>query len=492
MKFYTNFHTYDGKVYVRGYDNGERFRDKIRYKPTLFIPTKKVETEWTNIHGKNVEPVKMDSIYEAKQFFKKYEGFSGFDIYGSNMYDYVYIHENYSKEFDPSKIKIAYIDIEVESGDGFPEPATASQELISIAILCNGQYIVLGTGEYKSSREDLRYIKCSSEAELIRKFLFEWVNLDPDVISGWNVRFFDIPYLVNRAKNVLGESDPDMLLFSPTGRMNEGKVKSFNREQQEYDLVGISTLDYMELYKKTKLNAESWRLGDVAHVELGETKLDYSEVETLQQLYKTDYQKFIDYNIQDVKLCDDLEKKLGYIALTFVIAHDAKVNYVDRVGHSANRFAQVKVWDVLIHNFLYDKKIAIPQKVGKSKDSQFEGAYVKEPKLGMHDWIMSYDLASLYPHLIIQNCISPENLVDDMKEANFDIDEFINGDMANKTEYAMAGNGHFFRRDKQGFLGSIMEVMYKERAEYKNKMIAAQKELELVEKEIDKQQGEMS
>ena len=172
-------------------------------------------------------------------------------------------------------------------------------------------------------------------------------------------------------------------------------------------MAGITVIDYLDLYKKfTYTNQESYRLDHIAFVELGQRKLDHSEFDTFKDFYTGNWQKFIEYNIIDVELVDRLEDKMKLIELALTMAYDAKVNYNDV-------FFQVRTWDAIIYNYLKRKNIVIPPKERSEKDSQYAGAYVKEPIPGKYDWVVSFDLNSLYPHLIMQYNISPETLLEE-------------------------------------------------------------------------------
>ena len=176
------------------------------------------------------------------------------------------------------------------------------------------------------------------------------------------------------------------------------------RNHQSYTLDGIAALDYLDLYKKfTYSNQERYTLDHIAFVELGERK-DGNPYETFREWYTKDYQSFIEYNIQDVEIVDKLEDKMKLIELALTMAYDAKVNFTDVLG-------TVRYWDILIYNYLRERNIVIPQKSDNKKVEKFEGAYVKDPQVGMHNWVMSFDLNSLYPHLIMQYSISPENII---------------------------------------------------------------------------------
>jgi DNA polymerase elongation subunit (family B) len=441
MRFYTNFYSYGDAIVVRGYDDGKRFNERINYNPTLYVPTKQ-QSEWRTVDGISVEPVTMGSIKEARQFFDRYADIENFTVYGSNMYGYTCLHENFSTKWDPDIVRTITLDIEVASDDGFPEPEKASQPVTAITIGFNKRYLVLGCGEYNNTRDDVKYIQCTNEHQLLTKFLDYWKKIDADIVTGWNVKFFDIPYLHNRIEKIL--SSKEVKKLSPSGMFRERTVYMNNQNNTEYELIGMSTLDYLELYRKfTYSMQESYRLDHIAYVELNERKLDYSEVETLHQLYKTDYQKFINYNIRDVELVEMLEDKMRLIEQALTIAYDAKVNYGDCM-------TQVRMWDTLIHNYLYDKKIVIPPKQDKKKNTQYAGAYVKDTQVGMHQWIMSFDLNSLYPHLIMQYNISPDTFIDGI-HSNVSVDELLNKEIPEyPIDHVLSANGYHYSRKHQG------------------------------------------
>ena len=466
MKFYTNFVRTGNYIHVRGYKNGKRFVDKVNYNPTLYMPSQK-PTEFRTLDNKYVAPVQQGSMRDASDFIRQYEDVGNFKVYGSTNYAYVYINEAFQGkvDYDVSLIRVANVDIEVGSENGFPEPATASEPITAISVKLNDHMHVFGTGEFVHERNDVTYTKCHDERQLIEKFLDFWKLYDPDVITGWNVKFFDIPYMYNRIMRLFDERTANRL--SPLGMVEQVQ----NTQDAAYNLVGIATLDYLDLYKKfTYTQQESYRLDQIAFVELGERKLDYSEFENLHQLYKHDYQKFIEYNIRDVELVSKLEDKMKLLEMALALAYDAKVNYPDV-------FAQVRMWDALTHNYLMDKCIVVPQKTRNTKDEQYAGAYVKDPIVGMHEYVVSFDLNSLYPHLMMQFNISPETLVEN-KFKQVTIDKLLEGKFIPDDEHCMAANGHFFRKDVRGFLPEMMQRMYADRVLYKKKMLEAQQQYE--------------
>ena len=309
-------------------------------------------------------------------------------------------------EWDQSKIIIAAVDIEVGSENGFPDPYKANEPITAICIrYLGGATVVLGCGDYVTQGDET-YIKCKDEWTLCRKFLDLWTRKYPDVLTGWNVKFFDIPYLYNRFIRILGEADAKKL--SPWNYVSERKTNYNNKEMIAYGLMGISVLDYIELYQwyaPAGKSQESYRLDHIGQQELGEGKLSYDEYDSLHDLYKRNFQKFIEYNIKDVDIIFKLEDKLKLLELALTLAYDTKSNYEDV-------FAQTRMWDSMTYSYLLNKNIIVPPRIVQAKDAAFEGAYVKSPQVGAHDWVASFDLNSLYPHLMMQYNISPETLIE--------------------------------------------------------------------------------
>ena len=469
MEFYTNVHRRGNLVYIRGYRNGKRFTDKHEYRPSFFVPTN-TDSPYRTLTGNTVGLVQPGTMRECKEWIDNYKNIENFTVYGSDMHQYTCLNEKFGNAYDREHIRIANIDIEVESEQGFPSPDQANQPITAITIKHKDTYYVLGLQPYQNDRDDVKYKLCKDEVSLINTFLQLWKMIDPDIITGWNVTFFDIPYLWTRIKNLLDEKTANKL--SPLGFVSERVVSvGYSKEDRLLELKGTSILGYLELYKKfTYTNQESYRLDHIANVELGERKLDYSEFATLHQLYKLDHQKFIDYNIRDVDLVDRIDEKMKLIDMALALAYDAKVNYNDV-------YTQVRMWDVLIHNYLMDRNVVIPPKDDNEKKDSYVGAYVKDPQVGMHKWVMSFDLNSLYPHLIMQYNISPETLIEGEPQ-KVSIDDIIDGKVQTPTDKVMAANGHYFRNDKQGFLPAMMEKMYNDRVLYKSKMIEVQKQYE--------------
>jgi len=473
MKFYTNVEQAGNRLLVRGYDAGSAFAYRVSFNPTLYVPTKNY-TEWRTLEGDCVEPIKMGSINSAKDFIKEYKEVPDFDIYGNRRYLYQYITEEHPEDeikYDTSRIRVFNIDIETAAENGFPDIESADQEILAISIKdsYSGRIVVFGARPFDNKHDDVDYMHFRTEESMLTAFLQYWNENCPDVITGWNVQLFDIPYIARRIDRLLGEKAAKSL--SPWKLISSREIYIKGRRQIAYDLPGISTLDYLELYRKfTYTNQESYRLDHICMVELGARKLDHSEFDTFKEFYEKDWQKFIDYNIHDVRLVDQLDDKMKLLELAYTMAYDAKVNYEDV-------FSQVRMWDNYIYCELNKRKIAIPPKKEATKDAKYAGAYVKEPKTGRYDWVVNFDLNSLYPHLIMQYNISPETLRE-TRHPNASVEGILNKNISIDGEYAVCANGAQYTKDVQGFLPLMMQKMYDSRVIFKKKMIKAKQEYE--------------
>ena len=486
MKFYTNVQLIGNQVLVREVDNGVRKEYRDEFFPTLFVKSKK-NTKYKTLNEESVEPIKPGTIRDCREFFKKYEDVDGFSVYGNDRYIYQYISEKYPQDeikFDISQIKLVTIDIEVSSEQGFPDVESCQEEILAITIqnYTTKEIITWGAKPFNNKQKNVTYHCCPSEYQLLSSFIEYWMSDVPDVVTGWNIQFYDIPYLCKRLNRVLGEKL--MKRFSNWGLVSPGEVFKNGRKHTTFDIGGLTQLDYLDLYRKFTYKAqESYRLDYIAEVELGQKKLDHSEFDTFKDFYTKGWQKFIEYNIVDVELVDRLEDKMKLIELALTMAYDARVNYVDV-------FYQVRMWDNIIYNYLKKRDIVIPPKIRSDKNEKYAGAYVKEPIPGKYDWVVSFDLNSLYPHLIMQYNISPETLMDH-KHPTATVDRILNKelDLSDLRGQTVCANGAFYDTNTRGFLPELMEKMYGERKVFKKKMLEAKQQYEktptkALEKEI--------
>jgi DNA polymerase elongation subunit (family B) len=474
MKFYTNIEQAGNRILVRGYENGERVQYRVNYNPKLYVLSNK-QTDHKSLDGRFLKEVRPGSINDCRQFINQYEGVEGFEIHGNTRYLYQYINEAYPEDeihFDSSLIRTFTIDIETGAENGFPDIETADQEilLISLRDSFTNRITVWGSKSFKNEDRQVDYIHCDNETKLLSCFLKWWQENTPDVVTGWNVQLFDIPYICNRMNRILGEEHTKLL--SPWKLISAREIYIKGRKQIAYDIPGVACLDYLELYKKfTYTNQESYRLDHIASVELDTKKLDHSEFDTFKEFYTKDWDKFVKYNIIDVRLVDQLEDKMKLLELAFTMAYDAKVNYEDV-------YSQVRMWDNIIFIYLAKENIIIPPKKDSVKNDKYAGAYVKEPVPGMYDWIVNFDLNSLYPHLIMQYNLSPETLLPRRSSVNVDMlldKAFDTSDLVDET---LCANGTHYTTKFQGFLPKLMEKIYQDRTIYKKKMIVAKQQYE--------------
>ena len=497
MSFYTSVVRYGNNMLYRGYDdNGKKVIRKDFFGPKFYIPTKK-DTGWRGLDGLSIGSVSFNSMRESKSWIEQYKGVSGFKVYGTSNYLHQYITSKYPREikFDRDKINVTTIDIETEYDGGFPEPERADQKILAITLKNNqdGLYWVWGYGDYdvdKALIKPVKYIKCKSEQALLKSFIefFASPNKCPDVITGWNVRFFDMPYLINRTNNILGLEY--VRKFSPWGMVDSGRITRRNKEDLVYDMKGIQILDYLELFQKfgyTYGQQESYRLNHIAYVVLGEKKLSYEESGSLKNLYKDDFQKYIDYNMKDVQLVDKLEEKMGLITLAMTIAYKGGVNYQDTFGTTS-------IWESIIYRKLNSQKKVPPlENFIQSKSKKFAGAYVKPPQTGMHDWVVSFDLNSLYPNIIVQWNMSPETLVDQSYENG--VDHYLRNKDKVVCDNTVSANGSTYSKNKIGVIPDLIIDYYSDRRSIKDMMLSAEQEYQKektyeLEKEINTLQNQ--
>lgn len=479
MAFYTNVARYGRNVLYRGYEDGKKIQKKVEFSPTLFMNSAEGKSPWRSLFGRPVEPIKFTNMMEARDFFKKYDGIEGFDIYGMEKFEYQYIIENFEDdiEYVLSQMGIWSIDIETRVPDsgGFPDIKTANTEILLISMQRKGSKVVnvFATKDYNpTGGVDLLgcvvdYRKFSDEASMLRAFVSFWSSDYPDIVTGWNTDTFDIPFIINRVNNVLGEEW--MKRMSPWNMVREKKIEVRGEEIQVYELVGVSQLDYLQLYRKFSFTPqESYKLGEVALADLGMTKLDYEG--SIRSFYENDWDRFVEYNIRDTQLVDRMDAKYQFIEMCIQMAYLARCNIHDV-------FSPVKTWDVFIYSQLHKKKIAIPQ-YRHREGGTIEGAYVKSPQLGMKKWSVSFDFAALYPRITQQWNISPETILHVKHALNVDmvlndapeLDIAISDAISKNATLAV--NGTMYSKEKLGIIPELMGMCLDGRKIAKNRMLS--------------------
>lgn len=464
MKFYTNVAQIGNSICVRGVHNGRRFEKKAQFQPRLFLPKSRPGAAvYHNLFGEALEAMEFADVADARDFIKNYDGVSNMRIHGNTNWQYQYITENYAGQidFNMSEIYIASIDIETETESGFPNIETANERILLIS---SQDYATKDITTY--SIRDFQ-----SEEAMLKRFIADWVHRCPDVITGWNIGLFDVPYLVHRIRRVLGEDAVKQL--SPWRSVRAREIKMNDKVLMTYDIVGVNQLDYLDLYKKFTYNAqESYKLDYICRVELGVGKLD-NPFNTFREFYTNDWDRFVEYNRIDVERVSQLEDKMKLIELALTMAYDAKCNFADV-------FSAVRIWDCILYNHLWDQNIVVHPRDTSRPDRSIVGAYVQDPVPGKYDWVVSFDATSLYPSIIMQYNMSPETLtntfvqttVDNLLDRKIDTSELVDLDLA------MSANGHAFKRDKLGLFPEIVAKLFKDRQDYKKLMIEAQRKYE--------------
>lgn len=477
MEQYTNVGVRGNRILYRGYATEGGRKRRIQqadpnFRPTLFVKANKA-SNWKTLDGIPVEPVQPGTIMDCREFINQYKGVGGFSIHGNTDYIAQFIGENFKEiDYNFRNLKVAFLDIETECENGFPDPNRAEEKVIVITIGCGGIYHCFALGKAVPHQKNVKLYEYDNEDEMLQAFIDFWRSEDYDIVTGWNTQLFDIPYLVNRIGNRMGEDAVKRL--SPWNDVKTRNISMKGKMYEVFDIVGVTSLDYLDLYKKfTFVNQESYKLDNIAFVELGERKASYAEYDKMSDFYKQNFQAFVEYNIKDVFLVERLEEKLKLLELAVTLAYSAKVNF-------SEVFSQVRTWDSIIYHHLNEQKIVIPPKKDEDKSEQFAGAYVKDPIIGMHKWVVSFDLDSLYPHLIMQFNISPETKVKGKEKKRIPIDDLLQSLKSGAyqaDEYSTAANGVSFVKDIRGFLPALMDTMYQERKVFKEKMLECKRRL---------------
>ena len=498
MNFYTKVERIGNDILWTGYDQGKRFYKKVQYKPTLYVTDRNNDgsAQFRSLIGDvPLKPVNFDSIKAAADFIEKYKDVENMQVCGNINHVAAFTYDRYPGkiDFEPSDINIFSFDIEVDISKKKPDMETADCMITSIASKSSksDEYHLFGTKEYDPYKtitgidpERIIYHKCQDEKQLLMRFLELWCGDYPDVVTGWNCELFDIAYIVKRLENVLGMNAVKRL--SPWGIVRERTFEMFGKPQRTYIINGISVVDYMNAFKKFGYKygtMQSYKLDNVASVVLGTKKISYQEYGTLTELYNKNPQLYLDYNLYDTRLVEMLEEQAALLALTFTVAYKSGVNFNEAFG-------TVGVWDTTIYRALMEQqRVPFVKKPAHGKDESISGGYVKDPHTGMKNWVVSFDLNSLYPHLFLQYNMSPETYQHNARE---DISQqmVLDGEYENRTEYAVAANGACFTKDRVGIIPQIIQAYYNERADIKQHMLRAEAELETIKKEIKRRKDQ--
>lgn len=494
MRFYTSFFKVGNSVKVRGYDGEVQFFESYKLTPTLYIPdTSDKPSDITSFYGHKLKEVNFDTAWDARNFCKENKDMS---IFGYPNYEYTKIAEEFSGEYNSKLVRTAIIDIETLVGDdqdGSPEEYDAFPNVEDPQHAVSLITTILGTDVYVYGLDfqwNLDIIKqhvlenlpadnnfhnlnftfqhFTNDTDLLKSFISLIESIKPDIISGWNSNGFDIPYLCSRIKDKLGENAYKRL--SPFNLVNPKMFKGkFGKEQLEYNIEGVEQLDYLELYKKFELSPrENYKLETIAMLELGAGKLEYEG--SFQNFYKTDWDRFTAYNIVDVLLIDELDRKLGFIEIATAMAYSALCVFTDV-------FRVTRIWDNIIANYCKNLNIQVPTDYN-NKRASFEGAFVKPTIPGKYAVVAAFDVASLYPNIIVQNNISPERILPDNEFMPLSAKDVI--ELNERYDYAfenakrlnatLCANGALFDKSVQGIIPQLIEIYIAKRKSAKKEM----------------------
>jgi DNA polymerase elongation subunit (family B) len=468
-EFYTDVRLKGAKVLVSGYSDGVRFRDEIPYSPSLYVSSSK-EEEFKTIYGQNVAKLSFESPYDAKQHIKQYDKVTNFQVYGNAKFDNAYIAETYTAkkvDYDIESIDYSILDIETTTEHGKVDVFNTPEEITLITLISKKHgTITFGSRPY-SGKYKGTYQYCENEASLLKRFLEYWTYHMPDVITGWNTEFFDLPYIVGRITHTLGAQYIKMLSPWKMVILKESFVN--NKPALSVDIYGVQQLDYLALYRKFRLiPRENYKLDTIAFCEVKANKLKNPH-KTFKEFYEKDWELFVDYNVRDCELVGALEDKLKLIEVALTVAYSAHTNYGDV-------FSPVRVWESIINHSLLMRNVIVPYDKSDNESQSYEGAYVKPPVKGLMGWNASFDAKALYPSIAIEWNISPDTLVEE--RLNITPDTLFGNSYTFDKAYCVTANGTQYRRDTQGFLPALFEEFLNDRDVYKGAMIAAKKALE--------------
>ncbi len=490
--FYINAEQRGNNIFLTYSHNGEVKYAKITdYQPTMYYEAHGQNTNFKElVSGVPLLPKKFKNVREANNAIREAHDVSGLTIYGNRNFQYAMLHEKFKdmeNSYDTSLIRGFFLDIECPAEKGFPDPGKAAWAINCMCIYdtFTKKYRVWGLGDFavnervrrlledeKVNPDDVISFVMDDELELLQHMMGWWGENYPAYITGWNSSGFDLPYMCNRIQRM----GLDMSDLSPWGQVMVREKEFQGKLEYKANICGIADLDYIELYKKNRfITRESYKLDFIASVELGRKKVDYSSVASdLRTLHKKDWELYATYNVVDVALIVQLEEKLGFLGITFAVAYAAGINYNDVSS-------PVATWENIFYRDLIDKNIILPNKKNHDKVN-YEGAFVKAPQVGKHRWVCSFDLNSLYPHIIMGWNMSPETITSKVVP-QVNVDMMVDGEPYDRPDgdLSVAPSGNTFLRSFQGIAGQQMERLYKERKAIKKQMLVHEQDGELVQ-----------
>jgi DNA polymerase elongation subunit (family B) len=467
-------------------ENGKRVTAKSTYEPYIYLETNNAPDAMSLFNTK-LKKKRFKNQYDRSRYLKDNKVvrvFENFGVYQQFLLD-AYWQENEKPEFTKHQLKVHFIDIETYSPDAFPNPQDPCDtiNIITIFDTLSKKFYSWGLKPYTAKTPDVIYVACKSEEELLRKFVDFFSNDYPDILSGWNSEFFDVPYVINRVSKILGEDA--MKRLSPASSLRSRTfMGKYGKEQTKWHIEGLSCVDYLDIYKRfCQTLRESYKLDAIGEIELQERKVDYGD-QNLTDLADNNWELFVDYNIQDVNLLVRLEQKLQYIQLLRMIAYAGLTTFEGALGSLS-----VITGLCSIRARLKDKRI--PTFVKDVKEgTKNAGAYVADPQKGFQEHIVSLDANSLYPNTMITLNLSPETKVGkiiDKTDKDITI-KHINGQtftlshekfaaFVKQEEIAISRAKILFTQKEKGVIPDTIDYYYSKRVEVKKQLTKAKKKL---------------
>lgn len=489
-KFYTNIEVRGNNILYRGYENGLPVQQKIEYRPHLFVKTTE-ETKYSVF--KSGIPVKkrvFDSISDMKQFTEQYKDVPNFNIYGCSNIVRQFTGAMFREEidWDYGQTKIWFWDIETRVGEnsqGFPHPDRADEEILLISMMEHfskkihvwSTKPIAADNKIFTELENVDFTAFDSEKAMLKDFIMFFASNRIDVLSGWNSEFFDMPYVVNRIKRVL--NDDAVKLLSPWKVVKPRTVRLDNGDTKNtYDILGVTHLDYLEIYKKFNPGSkESFKLDYIAEIEIGERKVELPG-ESFRDSYENYFDIFTHYNVIDTMLLHKLENKMLLVRLAMQLAFIAKCQFGEVVS-------AMRLWESIIYNYFLDLNVVEEYEKTRNEKHSIVGAYVHEPVPGKYGWTVSLDFSSLYPSIMMQNNISPETIVDYI---DVSMDDVLNDRHIGKVPDGciVSANGLVTDKNKEGFIPILVKRMFDLRKKTKNRMLELKKEQQEIKETLAK------
>lgn len=482
--YYSSFFQKWNKVYIRQINpDGTRTNFNVEYKPKLYVKSENPNCDFKTLYGEDLFEIEFSTIESAKEYAKASQD----KIFGYPRWEYACVDDQYPYdiEYKYEDLRVVFVDIEVESDTHYSTIKNPDQPVTLIQLLYKDVYYVFGTEFYETYENNVKFIRCKDEVDLLKKFVQVFRKFDPDIISGWNSQGYDIPMLHERM-NLLGLGDTFKRL-SPFNYIDTSEVLVFGKMQLRVDIKGIQHLDMIELIKKfDRKKYENYKLDTVSKAVLKKGKISYDG--KLSDLYVTDYKRFIDYGLTDVQLVKEIEDAKNLIRMVVMVGYMNKANYIDA-------FSQVRSWDNQIMIYLkHQDKMQVPYLLAKDDDDfieagdeKFEGAYVFQPKTGRWEWVITDDVQSMHPSIIMSFNISPETY---LGNSNKNVEFFLKDcpqytrELIDRNATSLA-NGAMFDNTYEGFLPKIVRRVFDMRNEAKGEYKKYKKLVESLENTSD-------